>query len=217
LFNQLSHTGGFVYIRWTFSDAPSFSRPWRFNSGPARKSGTATVGTWKPTQSCCFISLPSSSRIAPWLRCVQRFSAQAFFFRGFFAFCVAGAVTVPTHQHKNVAITSFSHYIMSGRLYPKKATMASSVLYAGGWNEMCASASPARPLMPTDNNGKGAHFSPHAQPLRWLRACLPPMGIKGARRYGFDLDGLQMNVEKQMKPRAASVWLVLIDLRRPML
>jgi putative redox protein len=52
---------------------------------------------------------------------------------------------------------------------------------------------------PVDNNGKGERFSPTDQMATSLATCMVTvMGIK-ARSLGFDLDGLQVEVEKIMK------------------
>lgn len=80
--------------------------------------------------------------------------------------------------------------------------MTSSVLYAGALRTECThlqSGSAIETDAPTDNNGKGARFSPTDLLATSLATCmLTVMGIK-ARSMGFDLDGVQIDVEKKMK------------------
>lgn len=52
---------------------------------------------------------------------------------------------------------------------------------------------------PVDNNGKGERFSPTDLMATSLGTCmLTVMGVK-ARAMGFDLDGIEIEVEKIMK------------------
>jgi uncharacterized OsmC-like protein len=80
--------------------------------------------------------------------------------------------------------------------------MTSSVLYAGDLRTECThlqSGSSIETDAPTDNNGKGARFSPTDMLATSLATCmLTVMGIK-ARTMGFDLNGMQIDVEKKMK------------------
>lgn len=80
--------------------------------------------------------------------------------------------------------------------------MTSSVLYTGALRTECthlSSQSSFETDAPTDNNGKGERFSPTDLMATSLATCmLTVMGIK-ARSLGFDLDGIQVDVEKIMK------------------
>jgi uncharacterized OsmC-like protein len=81
-------------------------------------------------------------------------------------------------------------------------------LYTGDLRTECThlqSGSAIETDAPTDNNGKGARFSPTDLLATSLATCmLTVMGIK-ARSMGFDLNGLQIDVEKQMKPEPRRV------------
>lgn len=80
--------------------------------------------------------------------------------------------------------------------------MTSSVLYNTDLRTTCThlkSGSHFETDAPTDNNGKGARFSPTDLMATSLATCMVTvMGIK-ARSMGFDLDGLTVEVEKIMK------------------
>lgn len=80
--------------------------------------------------------------------------------------------------------------------------MTSSVLYNGQLRTTCThlqSDSAFETDAPTDNNGRGERFSPTDLMATSLATCmLTVMGIK-ARSQGFDLDGMEIKVEKKMK------------------
>jgi putative redox protein len=80
--------------------------------------------------------------------------------------------------------------------------MTSSVLYTGALRTECThlqSGSALETDAPADNNGRGERFSPTDLLATSLATCmLTVMGIK-ARSMGFDLEGVQVAVEKKMK------------------
>ena len=80
--------------------------------------------------------------------------------------------------------------------------MTSRVVYNGGLRTTCLhlrSGSDFETDAPVDNNGKGERFSPTDLMATSLATCmLTVMGIK-ARTMGFDLDGVEVEVEKIMK------------------
>ncbi|MES2882868.1 MAG: OsmC family protein [Bacteroidota bacterium] len=80
--------------------------------------------------------------------------------------------------------------------------MTSTVVYNGGLRTTCThlkSGSAFETDAPTDNNGKGERFSPTDLLATSLGTCmLTVMGIK-ARSMNFDLDGVEVTVEKLMK------------------
>lgn len=81
--------------------------------------------------------------------------------------------------------------------------MTSTVVYNGELRTTCThlrSGSGFETDAPPDNNGKGERFSPTDLMATSLATCmLTVMGIK-ARSMGFDLDGMEVSVEKIMKP-----------------
>jgi len=87
--------------------------------------------------------------------------------------------------------------------------MTSTVVYNGGLRTTCAhikSGNSFETDAPVDNNGKGERFSPTDLLATSLGTCmLTVMGIR-ARKSGFDLDGVKIEVEKIMKadPRRVS-------------
>ena len=87
--------------------------------------------------------------------------------------------------------------------------MTSIVEYKGGLRTVCThlrSENSFETDAPVDNNGRGERFSPTDLLATSLGTCmLTVMGIK-ARNMGFDLDGIQVEVEKIMKadPRRVS-------------
>jgi len=80
--------------------------------------------------------------------------------------------------------------------------MTSTVAYDGGLRTTCThlrSGSFFETDAPVDNNGKGERFSPTDLMATSLATCMiTVMGIK-ARRMGFDLNGVKVDVEKIMK------------------
>src|SRR5688572_14734347 len=80
--------------------------------------------------------------------------------------------------------------------------MTSRVVYNGGLRTTCLhlrSGSDFETDAPIDNNGKGERFSPTDLMATSLATCMiTVMGIK-ARTMGFDLDGVEVEVEKIMK------------------
>jgi putative redox protein len=80
--------------------------------------------------------------------------------------------------------------------------MTSTVIYNGDLRTTCThlrSGSDFETDAPIDNNGKGERFSPTDLMATSLATCMVTvMGIK-ARTMGFDLDGIEINVEKIMK------------------
>ena len=80
--------------------------------------------------------------------------------------------------------------------------MTSTVIYNGDLRTTCKhlrSGSDFETDAPLDNNGKGERFSPTDLMATSLATCMVTvMGIK-ARTMGFDLDGIEINVEKIMK------------------
>ena len=87
--------------------------------------------------------------------------------------------------------------------------MTSTVVYNGGLRTTCThikSGNSFETDAPVDNNGKGERFSPTDLLATSLGTCmLTVMGIR-ARKAGFDLDGVKIEVEKIMKadPRRVS-------------
>ena len=87
--------------------------------------------------------------------------------------------------------------------------MTSTVVYNGGLRTTCThikSGNSFETDAPVDNNGKGELFSPTDLLATSLGTCmLTVMGIR-ARKNGFDLDGVKIEVEKIMKadPRRVS-------------
>jgi len=81
--------------------------------------------------------------------------------------------------------------------------MTSSVIYKGDLRTVCThlkSGSSFETDAPTDNNGKGEHFSPTDLLATSLGTCMiTVMGIK-ARSMGLDLDDFKIEVLKIMKP-----------------
>jgi uncharacterized OsmC-like protein len=80
--------------------------------------------------------------------------------------------------------------------------MTSTVVYEGALRTTCThlqSGNYFETDAPVDNNGKGERFSPTDLMATSLATCmLTVMGIK-ARTMGFDLDDVQVEVEKKMK------------------
>ena len=80
--------------------------------------------------------------------------------------------------------------------------MTSRVVYKGGMRTTCLhlrSGSDFETDAPVDNHGKGERFSPTDLMATSLATCMiTVMGIK-ARSMGFDLDGVEVEVEKIMK------------------
>jgi len=80
--------------------------------------------------------------------------------------------------------------------------MTSTVVYNGGLRTTCThikSGNSFETDAPVDNNGKGERFSPTDLLATSLGTCmLTVMGIR-ARKSGFDLDGVKIDVEKIMK------------------
>jgi len=80
--------------------------------------------------------------------------------------------------------------------------MTSTVVYNGGLRTTCThikSGNSFETDAPVDNNGKGERFSPTDLLATSLGTCmLTVMGIR-ARKAGFDLDGVKIEVEKIMK------------------
>ena len=78
----------------------------------------------------------------------------------------------------------------------------SRVVYNGGLRTTAThirSSSSIETDAPVDNNGKGERFSPTDLLATSLATCMiTVMGIK-ARSMGFDLDGVEIEVEKLMK------------------
>jgi putative redox protein len=87
--------------------------------------------------------------------------------------------------------------------------MTSTVVYEGDLRTTCThlrSGSSLETVAPVDNNGKGDRFSPTDLMATSLATCMiTVMGIK-ARTMGFDLEGVQLEVEKIMaaNPRRVS-------------
>ena len=86
--------------------------------------------------------------------------------------------------------------------------MTSNVVYEGALRTTCthiASGSDFETDAPVDNHGKGERFSPTDLMATSLATCMVTvMGIK-ARSMGFDLEGMQVEVEKIMKPHPRRV------------
>lgn len=80
--------------------------------------------------------------------------------------------------------------------------MTSKVVYEGALRTTCThlrSGNSFETDAPVDNQGRGERFSPTDLMATSLATCmLTVMGIK-ARSMGFDLDGIQVEVEKIMK------------------
>jgi putative redox protein len=80
--------------------------------------------------------------------------------------------------------------------------MTSTVVYTGELRTYCThlqSSSTFETDAPVDNNGKGERFSPTDLLATSLASCmLTVMGIK-ARSMGFDLDGIKVEIQKNMK------------------
>jgi len=80
--------------------------------------------------------------------------------------------------------------------------MTSSVIYNGELRTTCThlrSGNHFETDAPVDNNGKGERFSPTDLMATSLGTCMiTVMGIK-ARNMGFDLNGIEIEVEKIMK------------------
>ena len=80
--------------------------------------------------------------------------------------------------------------------------MTSRVVYKGGMRTTCLhlrSGSDFETDAPVDNHGIGERFSPTDLMATSLATCMVTvMGIK-ARALGFDLDGMEVEVEKIMK------------------
>jgi len=80
--------------------------------------------------------------------------------------------------------------------------MTSTVVYNGGLRTVCThlrSGSAFETDAPVDNNGKGERFSPTDTLATSLASCMiTTMAIK-ARSIGFDLNGVEVEVEKIMK------------------
>jgi len=80
--------------------------------------------------------------------------------------------------------------------------MTSTVVYNGGLRTTCThlrSGNNFETDAPVDNNGQGERFSPTDLMATSLGTCmLTVMGIK-ARALGFDLDGVEVEIEKIMK------------------
>src|SRR3982751_5477493 len=80
--------------------------------------------------------------------------------------------------------------------------MTSTVVYNGNLRTTCThikSGSSFETDAPVDNNGRGERFSPTDLLATSLATCMiTVMGIK-ARKMGFDLDGVEVEVEKIMK------------------
>ena len=86
--------------------------------------------------------------------------------------------------------------------------MTSRVVYNGGLRTTCLhlrSGSDFETDAPVDNQGKGERFSPTDLMATSLATCMVTvMGIK-ARSLGFDLEGMEVEVEKIMKPEPRRV------------
>ena len=80
--------------------------------------------------------------------------------------------------------------------------MTSTVVYNGDLRTTCThlrSGNHFETDAPVDNNGKGERFSPTDLMATSLATCMVTvMGIK-ARSLGFDLNGVEVKVEKIMK------------------
>lgn len=80
--------------------------------------------------------------------------------------------------------------------------MTSTIVYSGELRTTCThlrSGNYFETDAPVDNNGKGERFSPTDLMATSLGTCmLTVMGIK-ARSMGFDLNGIEIEVEKIMK------------------
>jgi len=80
--------------------------------------------------------------------------------------------------------------------------MTSTVVYNGKLRTTCThlrSGNNFETDAPVDNNGRGERFSPTDLMATSLGTCmLTVMGIK-ARALGFDLDGVEVEIEKIMK------------------
>ena len=80
--------------------------------------------------------------------------------------------------------------------------MTSTVAYKGGLRTVCThlrSGNSFETDAPVDNNGKGERFSPTDLLATSLATCMiTVMGIN-ARKLGFDLDGMKIEVLKIMK------------------
>ena len=83
-----------------------------------------------------------------------------------------------------------------------KNSMTSVVVYEGGLRTTCShvrSGNSFETDAPLDNNGKGERFSPTDLLATSLATCMiTVMGIK-SKTMGFDLDKIEIEVEKIMK------------------
>ncbi|TMI86944.1 MAG: OsmC family protein, partial [Bacteroidetes bacterium] len=80
--------------------------------------------------------------------------------------------------------------------------MTSTVVYDGDLRTSCThlkSGNSFETDAPVDNNGKGERFSPTDLLATSLGTCMiTVMGIR-ARKLGFDLNGIKIEVEKIMR------------------
>lgn len=80
--------------------------------------------------------------------------------------------------------------------------MTSTVEYEGGLRTVCThlqSGNSFETDAPVDNNGKGERFSPTDLLATSLGTCMITVMAIKARKMGFDLDGIKIEVEKIMK------------------
>ena len=96
--------------------------------------------------------------------------------------------------------------------------MTSTVVYNGDLRTTCThlrSGNHFETDAPIDNNGKGERFSPTDLMATSLATCMVTvMGIK-ARTMGFDLDGVEVQVEKIMKADPRRVGAIHLFFRFP--
>jgi putative redox protein len=96
--------------------------------------------------------------------------------------------------------------------------MTSKVVYEGELRTRCThlrSGSDFETDAPVDNNGKGERFSPTDLMATSLGTCMiTVMGIK-ARAMGFDLNDMEVDVEKIMKAEPRRVGGINISFKVP--
>jgi len=113
---------------------------------------------------------------------------------------------------------SFSLFPLSTVNLGQKSGMTSRVVYNGGLRTTLThlkSGSEFETDAPVDNHGKGEKFSPTDIAATSLATCmLTTMGIK-ARSMGFDLDGMEADVLKIMKPDPRRIGAIEITFHIP--
>jgi uncharacterized OsmC-like protein len=123
-------------------------------------------------------------------------------------------------KNKKTKYDKFFHVDRDIRLKRKfrQKSMTATVVYNGELRTTCThlrSHSSLETDAPVDNNGKGERFSPTDLMATSLATCMVTvMGIK-ARTMGFDLDGVEVEVEKIMKAEPRRVGGINLAFRFP--